>query len=78
MAKVLEPCGTNAAYIRHVRRKEDACVPCREAHGRYNAARSMARQRALIRLSHEYPFLFRDLYAEELERLGVKRARGAV
>lgn len=36
MARELEPCGTNAAYIRHVRRKEPTCQACRDAHAAYN------------------------------------------
>jgi hypothetical protein len=35
MPRELQPCGTNAAYIRHVRRREDTCQPCREAHAAY-------------------------------------------
>ena len=28
----LQPCGTTAAYQRHMRRHEEPCWPCREAH----------------------------------------------
>lgn len=28
----LSPCGTRAAYARHLRHKEVACEPCRKAH----------------------------------------------
>lgn len=31
MKKSLEPCGTRAAYMRHRRRNEDPCGPCKEA-----------------------------------------------
>jgi hypothetical protein len=33
----MEPCGTNAAYARHVKRGEPACQPCRDAHRIYVA-----------------------------------------
>ena len=32
MARAPLPCGTNAAYIRHIRKKEEVCEPCRLAH----------------------------------------------
>lgn len=34
------PCGTEAAYKRHLRRNESTCAPCREAHRVYIAART--------------------------------------
>lgn len=34
MPRVLQPCGTPAAYKRHVKRREPTCEPCREAHNR--------------------------------------------
>lgn len=36
MARELQRCGTNAAYVRHVRAKEPTCQPCRDAHAAYN------------------------------------------
>jgi hypothetical protein len=38
MPRDLQPCGTPAAYMRHLRRGEDPCGPCRKA----NAARTRA------------------------------------
>ena len=32
--RVLQPCGTRAAYQRHVRHGEPACAPCRAAESR--------------------------------------------
>ena len=32
MARPKSPCGTPAAYRRHLREGEDACIPCRDAH----------------------------------------------
>ena len=32
--RVLKPCGTNAAYARHLRHHEKPCPPCCEAHAR--------------------------------------------
>ena len=34
----LKPCGTTAAYQRHVRHGEDPCGPCREARNAANRA----------------------------------------
>jgi hypothetical protein len=36
VARSLQPCGTNAAYKRHLRHGED-CGACREANGRRSA-----------------------------------------
>lgn len=38
----LEPCGTEAAYFRHVRAKETVCDPCRKAHRAAAKARRAA------------------------------------
>ena len=32
--RILKPCGTNAAYKRHLDMKEEPCTPCRKAHSR--------------------------------------------
>lgn len=41
----LRPCGTPAAYRRHIRRGEDVCKLCRKAHAAYEKARwTAARQ----------------------------------
>lgn len=32
--RTLKPCGTNAAYARHIRNKEQPCPPCCEAHAK--------------------------------------------
>ena len=34
-----EPCGTHAAYRRHLRKKEQPCQPCTTAANKYNADR---------------------------------------
>lgn len=38
----LEPCGTFAAYQRHMRRDEGACPPCAAVPGRMREARRAA------------------------------------
>lgn len=43
---VLEPCGTNAAALRHRRRGEPLCVPCREAKNAYAREIGAKRRRA--------------------------------
>lgn len=35
MASRLQPCGTNAAYGRHLRAGDDPCDPCKQAHREY-------------------------------------------
>lgn len=67
----LQPCGTNAAYQRHIDRGEATCEPCRKAHnerpsqarGRriYNAAAGIARRA----LREAHPDEYRALLADE-------------
>ena len=69
-------CGTRNGYQAHIRRGEKTCEPCRaanaasqrESRGRdqWWRATKRAREQALIRLSHEHPDEYRNLYAEEL------------
>jgi len=81
VSRVLVPCGTDTAYQRHHRRREQVCEPCRLAHlakmrewrqraGINDAQRaeSAARGRAKSRLAAEYPARFAALYVEELAR----------
>lgn len=35
-----QPCGTNAAYMRHLRNGEIACTPCLEAHAKEERGRN--------------------------------------
>lgn len=76
-APVTRPqCGTDAGYFRHYRADERPCEPCRAAHIAINADRDAARQRAHTRLASEYDRRWRELYAEELERRGLKAKKG--
>lgn len=82
MKTSLQPCGTRAAYMRHIENGEDPDVACRRANtehqGRYiaespqargkHAVRVAARQRALARLSAMHPVQYRALYNEEKGR----------
>lgn len=36
MSRTLRPCGTQAAYMRHLRNGESTCEPCREANNAYH------------------------------------------
>lgn len=38
-----EDCGDRAAYLRHLRRREDACLACRAANARHEADRRAGR-----------------------------------
>lgn len=74
MARDLQPCGTPAAYQRHLRRGEEPCDPCLTAANAYKASNARdvgtqrARQRALSRLSHLHPAHYAVLLAEELDK----------
>lgn len=74
------PCGTYAAYQRHVKRGEVPDAECREANREYkrqwranNPARTAgqgkknnAMSRALWRLAREFPTRYQQLYREEV------------
>ena len=82
MARELKPCGTVAAYQRHLSRGEDACPACAAARRDYNRERlvrfpyarrnmqilQIARRRAQQRLAWKFPALYEELYAEERDR----------
>jgi len=40
----IQPCGTRAAYRRHVKAGEDACGPCKAANSADNTRRTRARR----------------------------------
>lgn len=44
MARPKSPCGTPAAYRRHLRDGEDACIPCRDAHNAAHRAEAEKRR----------------------------------
>jgi hypothetical protein len=70
----LLPCGTHAAYRRHIRRGEPVDGACTEARRKYqrdngrrpSPATQAARAAALEVLAHRHPEEFRRLYAAEL------------
>ncbi len=78
----LQPCGTSAAYQRHLYHGEAPCGECRAANtgrqGKYiavspgarEASRKVmsARSRALVRLKAMHPGQYRALYTEEMGR----------
>lgn len=68
----LKPCGTRAAYVRHLRLDEEACEPCLIANaerGREErAVYSRARTRAVVKLKQAQPDLFDALHAVERAR----------
>ena len=39
MSRELKPCGTNAAYARHLANGEEACDACKKAHSLYEGQR---------------------------------------
>lgn len=72
MSTSLKPCGTRAAYVRHLRHREDPCEPClkanRERDADKRARHNRARQYAFTVLRAEQPDLFRELLDGENER----------
>lgn len=39
MPRKLQPCGTKGAYMRHIRKGEKPCTPCKKAWALYYAKR---------------------------------------
>lgn len=76
--RVVKPCGTNAAYVRHIKAGEKPCDPCRIAHNTYarswtSTAPAAARKKAKdARKSTARWAAFRRLakrYPDEFEEL---------
>jgi hypothetical protein len=73
-------CGTTSGWNRHRRMGETACLRCTEAKRVYDLtnnapervrrrkARSLAYNRANLRLRRMYPEVYRAIYQEELAR----------
>lgn len=65
----LQPCGTHAAYARHIRAGEPACQKCLTANNAEFAddrrVYSRARSRAMRLLQGEHRDRFRELYTAE-------------
>ena len=61
----LQPCGTRAAYMRHIKAGEEPDQACREANADYGGRRMRARQAAYTRLAAIYPDDFARFLAEE-------------
>lgn len=57
----LKPCGTRAAFLRHIRRNEDPCQACVEETKRYTAAKGQVRTTAWQRLKEQHPDEFAAL-----------------
>ena len=78
----LKPCGTTAAYQRHVRAGEEACEPCKEANRAHTAMlratnehvrtqgrkNTRAQNRAKQRLVAAYRDVYEVLLLEEKQR----------
>ncbi|MEV4671007.1 hypothetical protein AB0K34_05070 [Actinomadura sp. NPDC049382] len=74
MAREPKPCGTRAAYMRHLRHGEEPCRACKDAQNDAQKrnprlkAYQRARVRALARLSQLYETAYRSLMEEELAK----------
>ena len=74
---ILQPCGTDAAYARHIRRREPVDEACQEAHRHYGRVRYSIkflaksrlrgpRYQALEALIHRHRAEYAELYAKAL------------
>lgn len=61
----LKPCGTPAAYMRHMAHGEPVDEACRIAVLDYNKPKSRVRYRALAVLALEYPERFAEILEQE-------------
>lgn len=48
-----KPCGTNTAYVRHIRAGEEPCDPCLVAHRAYAAEQMRRTRRSRVEMSEE-------------------------
>ena len=71
MTADLQPCGTHAAYQRHVRAKEDACDACSAENAVYVKVRRDARQAALRLLAKRHPVEFATLLEAARRKAGL-------
>jgi hypothetical protein len=74
--------GTQLGYQKHIKRQEEACTPCKEAHAadqrqyknsdKPGAVRDRARQRAIarsyVRLRNLFPIEFEAIYQDEKKK----------
>src|SRR5919108_5116863 len=67
MPRELKPCGTTAAYARHLKNNEESCTPCREANAKAKSKQghSRARGRASLALTRMYPDEYAELIAAQ-------------
>lgn len=67
MPRELQPCGTPAAYMRHIRHRQDACQVCLDAMSERNRASYAAD-----------PERARELARERMRRYSARKKRQAV
>jgi hypothetical protein len=67
----LQPCGSHAAYQRHVRAKEKPCVACSAENAVYVKVRRDARQAALRLLAKRHPVEFATLLEAARRKAGL-------
>lgn len=90
MTKALQPRGTRAGYLTHLRQSTEPCDDCRRANREHRRAHfsgnrkrnrdyQRAWRRASVRLQHAYPSLWAALLEEELEQVATNQdsRRGA-
>ena len=71
MTADLQPCGTHAAYQRHVRAKEKPCDACSAENAVYVKVRRDARQAALRLLAKRHPVEFATLLEAARRKAGL-------
>lgn len=65
MPRKLKPCGTRAAYQRHLLHGEQPCDECKAANSAAARPGNRVKMRALKRLARRHPGEFAALLAEE-------------
>ena len=71
MTADLQPCGSHAAYQRHVRAKEKPCDACSAVNAVYVKVRRDVRQAALRLLAERHPAEFASLLEVERRKAGL-------
>lgn len=77
MPRDLKPCGTDAAYRRHLKHGEEACEACKAAHAAAAAVPGAIQREVVAELIRRYPVVYERLCAKAVARRVAARARAA-
>lgn len=74
MPRILKPCGTHAAYCRHINRGEQPCEPCKRAHAEHQHAYAAEHREARRAASRAYYLRHKDGGSAHLDPCGTPSA----